>query len=36
MNAATDGMEKARERYFAATPKSRALAERARGTSPTG
>ena len=36
MNAATDGMEKARERYFAATPKSRALAEQARGHLPDG
>lgn len=36
MNAATDGMEKAKARYFAATPKSRALAEQARGYLPDG
>ena len=35
-SATTDGMEKARERYFAATTTSRALAERAREYLPDG
>ena len=35
-DANTDGMERARARYFAATPKSRALAERARDCLPDG